>query len=314
MGESNIPQMAVSVIIPTRNEGEFITESLASVFNQSVKPLEVIVVDGRSTDNTVERAKQFPVKIVTEEIPTSLPNARNLGVKEAKGQVVFIMDADVVLLNDCIKNALKYFVDSNVIAVTPNELSIPHTRIEKIQMDWIRGTANPIRTGFGLSVFAKFFRKDIFDSISFDPSLGYGEDDDFGRRLKKLFPDTGRILRAKESEISPHHSHSLKELWSQYRWYGRTFGKYFPKNPSVKMMLNFMSFLFPILVLVTLFVAFVFPQALFLLILFSGLFITRNLLACYRVKSKGFFYFIGFEFIRSASFLDGIFQNLLKYE
>ena len=52
----------ISVIIPVRNEAKRIERCLEAVFSQSLKPHEVIVVDGRSTDKTVEKASQFPVK------------------------------------------------------------------------------------------------------------------------------------------------------------------------------------------------------------------------------------------------------------
>jgi glycosyltransferase involved in cell wall biosynthesis len=115
---------AVSVIIPTKNEEQVIHECLSSVFNQPLKPLEVIIVDGRSTDNTLKETRQFPVKVITETEPTSLPNARNLGTKNAKGDVIFIMDADVILDKNCIKNAIKYYEDPDTIAVIPSEQNV----------------------------------------------------------------------------------------------------------------------------------------------------------------------------------------------
>ena len=48
-----------------------------------LSPSEVIVVDGRSTDNTIKVATEFPVKVFTESEPSSLPNARNVGVENS---------------------------------------------------------------------------------------------------------------------------------------------------------------------------------------------------------------------------------------
>ncbi|MCW3129321.1 MAG: glycosyltransferase [Methanophagales archaeon] len=50
----------ISVVVPIRNEK--IERCLEAVFNQTIKPFEVTVVDGHSTDNTMENAKKFPVK------------------------------------------------------------------------------------------------------------------------------------------------------------------------------------------------------------------------------------------------------------
>jgi len=81
----------ISVIIPTRNEGKVIHSCLSSVFYQSVKPLEVIGVDGRSTDDTLEEARQFPVKILSQTGPTSLPSARNLGIQLKKSLRIHVL-------------------------------------------------------------------------------------------------------------------------------------------------------------------------------------------------------------------------------
>ena len=95
--KEKISELNVSVIIPTKNEGPAIQGCLSSVFNQSLKPLEVIVVDGRSSDDTVTQAQQFDVKVITETEPASLPNARNLGVKNAKGEIILIIDETLPL-------------------------------------------------------------------------------------------------------------------------------------------------------------------------------------------------------------------------
>ncbi len=60
----------ISVIIPVKNEAEKIERCLEAVFNQTIKPFEVIVVDGHSTDKTVERVRKFPVKPLYEDYHT----------------------------------------------------------------------------------------------------------------------------------------------------------------------------------------------------------------------------------------------------
>jgi glycosyltransferase involved in cell wall biosynthesis len=244
MNALNQSKMTVSVIIPTKNSQQVIYECLSSVFDQSLKPLEVIIVDGRSTDDTLKIACQFPVKVITEVEPTSLPNARNLGIENAKGEVILIIDADVILDKNCIENAIKNFEDPNIVAVVPSEHSVSHSHLEKIQIEWLRGTANPMRTGIGISVFAEFFRKLVFKKIKFDPTLGYGEDDDIQQKLKRLCRDSGKIIHSWDSRIYVHHPHTLKELRTQYTWYGRTLRRYLSKAHSIKSIFSFFSLYF----------------------------------------------------------------------
>jgi len=312
MKASYLSKATVSVIIPTKNEEQVIHECLSSVFNQSLKPSEVIIVDGRSTDNTLKIARQFPVKVITEVEPTSLPNARNLGIETAKGETIFIMDADVILYKNCIENAVKYFEDPNIIAVIPSEQNVAHTRLEKIQIKWLRGTANPVRMGIGISVFAEFFRKMIFKQIKFDSYLGYGEDEDFQKRLKWLYGGSGKIIHARDSKILVHRPHIFKELWAQWTWWGRTSIKYLLKDPSIKTILNLGSDLTPTILLVLGFLTLFFPQVLPFLVLVSALLVARNLIACYRSKFTYFVEFIGFEFIRSLFFVTGIIQGFFS--
>ena len=54
----------VSIIIRTKNEEKWISSCLRSVFRQDYKNIEVVLVDNESTDNTVIKAKEFPIKIV----------------------------------------------------------------------------------------------------------------------------------------------------------------------------------------------------------------------------------------------------------
>jgi glycosyltransferase involved in cell wall biosynthesis len=314
MNASDLSKTTVSVIIPTKNEEQVIYECLSSVFNQSLKPLEVIIVDGRSNDNTLREARQFPVKIITEAEPTSLPNARNLGIENAKGEIIFIMDADVTLEKDCIKNAVKYFEDSNIIAVIPSEQNVAHGRLEKIQIDWIRGSANPIRSGIGISVFAEFLRTTVFKKIEFDSNLGYMEDGDFQQRLKRLYEGSGKIIHARDSKISVHYCHTFRELRTQFTWYGRTFRRYLLKDFSIKAILNLGSLLAPTILLILGFITLFFAQALPLLVLVFALLVARNLIACYRSKSTYFFEFVGFEFVRSIFFVIGIIQGFFSKE
>ena len=57
----------ISVVIPVKNMAGKIEQCLKAVFAQSLPPYEVVVVDGRSTDGTAERAQNFPVKIFYQD-------------------------------------------------------------------------------------------------------------------------------------------------------------------------------------------------------------------------------------------------------
>ena len=310
----NQSQPRVSVIIPTRNEEQVIRECLSSVFEQSLKPYQVIIVDGHSIDNTLKEARRFPVEIFVESAPTSLPNARNIGIENARGDLLFIMDADTVLKRDCLEKAVECFQNPEVFAVIPALEITAHTKLERTQDKWLRGTSNPLRHGIGIFTFAEFFRKEVFENVRFDPDLGYGEDDDFQQRFKQVYKGCGKIIYAHDCKISVHYPHTFKELRSQWTWWGRTFTRYLSKHASTRTFLILGSILAPTILLILGFLTLFFTLAVPFLILVAALLVARTLIACYRSKSINFVEFMAFEFIRSLFFVVGVIQGFFSEE
>lgn len=85
----------VSVVIPAYNAEPFLAETLRSVLEQTLAPLEVLVVDDGSTDRTGEIARLFgpPVRCIRQE-NRGLSGARNTGIREARGELIALLDAD----------------------------------------------------------------------------------------------------------------------------------------------------------------------------------------------------------------------------
>jgi hypothetical protein len=86
----------ISVIIPTWNEEKYLTKCLDSLVNQSWHgSFEIIVVDGGSTDRTVQVAEKYTDKVFVE--PSLLVGAaRNLGARNARGNLLAFIDADTI--------------------------------------------------------------------------------------------------------------------------------------------------------------------------------------------------------------------------
>lgn len=85
----------ISVIIPTYNCSNYIIEAIESIINQTYKDIEIIVVDDGSTDDTYKILKPYLHKIKYIYQNNSGPSkARNVGIKEAKGEYIAFLDAD----------------------------------------------------------------------------------------------------------------------------------------------------------------------------------------------------------------------------
>ncbi len=91
-----------SIIIPVYNVEKYLDKCLSSVFNQTEKEFEVIVVNDGTKDNSMAIAKKYPVKIITQK-NQGLSVARNTGVKKAQGDYLIFLDSDDYLEKDLLK-------------------------------------------------------------------------------------------------------------------------------------------------------------------------------------------------------------------
>ena len=85
----------VSVIVPTFNRVDFVYKAIKSISSQTFQPLEIILVDNNSEDNTSEMvAKHFrSVKILIQK-KQGVSASRNCGIREASGNWIAFLDSD----------------------------------------------------------------------------------------------------------------------------------------------------------------------------------------------------------------------------
>jgi len=84
----------VTVIVPARNAMPFLPEALASIVAQEVAGMEILVVDGASTDGSREAAAAFSQVRLIEQAGRGLAAARNSGLAAAQGNLIAFLDAD----------------------------------------------------------------------------------------------------------------------------------------------------------------------------------------------------------------------------
>ncbi|HNY13366.1 MAG TPA: glycosyltransferase, partial [Candidatus Wallbacteria bacterium] len=107
-----MPEKLVSVIIPTHNRGDLITETIESVLAQSYKNIEIIVVDNGSTDDTEEIIKKISapaLRYIKQENSGGPASPRNVGVGMARGEYIAFLDSDDIWLSDKIKRQVEIF-------------------------------------------------------------------------------------------------------------------------------------------------------------------------------------------------------------
>jgi glycosyltransferase involved in cell wall biosynthesis len=110
--------MTVSIVIRAFNEGKHIAHLLEAIMQQTADDIETILVDSGSTDDTVDTASQFPVKIMSIQ-PDEFTFGRSLnrGIQAASGEIIVITSAHCYpVYSDWIARLTEPFVDSSVAA------------------------------------------------------------------------------------------------------------------------------------------------------------------------------------------------------
>lgn len=99
----------VSVIITLYNKENSIKRTILSALEQTYKDIEIIVVNDCSTDNSLNICNEFlpNIKVITADRNYGLPNARQTGIKHAKGNFITFIDADDYLSNDAINKCIE---------------------------------------------------------------------------------------------------------------------------------------------------------------------------------------------------------------
>lgn len=109
---------SISIVIPVYNEERQLAACLDSIAAQTVMPLEVIVVDNNSTDNTVAIARRYSFVRVLSESRQGVVHARNKGFNEAHGDIIGRIDTDTRLQPGWVARLQQIFLDDSVHAVS----------------------------------------------------------------------------------------------------------------------------------------------------------------------------------------------------
>jgi len=108
----------VSIVIPTYNYGNFVSEAVDSALAQTYNNIEVIVVDDGSTDNTKDVLVKYneSIRYIHKE-NAGLPAARNTGIEQAKGEYIAFLDSDDQWLADKVELQMEIFKSNDQVGL-----------------------------------------------------------------------------------------------------------------------------------------------------------------------------------------------------
>ena len=201
----------VSVIIPVYNSEKYLRDSLESIIDQTVKEIEIIVIDDGSTDSSPEIIEEYSNKdhrIIALSQKNSGPSkARNTGIEKSRGQWIYFMDSDDTLDSTMFQELLSVSEEYDVICSGVTKHFVGEKKHKKVMRPTPVATQNEVDFCTYLKALAvsdnqdvflnylwnKLFRSSIIKEniIRFDERIKLGEDFIF---ICEVLKKTTRIL------------------------------------------------------------------------------------------------------------------------
>lgn len=172
--------MKISCIIPTCDRPELLKESLKSVFDQTKKPYEIIIINnGHEEINLSNNQQDFTIKIFNIIPYAGVAQARNFGACQATGNYLAFLDDDDLWNNSYLENIEKAIEDINELLIISRLDKMENTKIvshrnanqDNLTIQYVL-ESNPGFNGSNIVISKKLF----FDLKGFDPKLPPSED------------------------------------------------------------------------------------------------------------------------------------------
>lgn len=111
----------VSIITPCYNQAKYLKETVENALNSSYRPIEILIINDGSTDNSLELAQELATKFsevkVFDQPNGGVSMARNHGIKKAKGEIIFPLDGDDLIAPNYIEEAVKVMISRPEVRV-----------------------------------------------------------------------------------------------------------------------------------------------------------------------------------------------------
>lgn len=276
----------VSVIMPVRNEGKYISRSLQAVLHQNYPKdcMEILVIDGASDDETRAIIANFQVdysNIILIDNPHKIvPYGLNLGILQAKGEIIVRVDGHCEIAPNYVRNCVTHLMDENISVVGGPMQTIGETLSAKaiaVVMSSPFGVGgSAFRTVKNRSMFVEtvpfpaYRKTTLLQTGPFDEELVRNQDDEYNYRIGK---QGGKILLSPDISSVYYSRSSLRSLWHQYYQYGYWKVRVMQKHPVQMRIRQFVPPLFILALFFSGILFLFFPKLIFLSIIVPSLYL-----------------------------------------
>lgn len=248
----------VSIVMPVRNEADFIDRSLNAVLAQDYphESLELIVADGLSTDATRAMIEKYQmtsdIPIIIVDNPKKIaPSGLNRAIAKAKGDIIVRVDGHCEIEPDYVSNCVKYLQDEKAEGVGGPIETLGETlqaqAIAVVMSSTFGVGGSAFRTVNDREMYVDTvafpgYNREIFEKVGyFNEELVRNQDDEFNYRIRK---SGGRILLAPDIRSRYFSRSTFKSLWRQYFQYGYWKIRVFQLHPKQMSLRQFIPFTF----------------------------------------------------------------------
>jgi len=219
-----------SIVIRAYNEEKYIGRLLEGIQQQTIKDVEILLVDSGSTDGTVSISESFGARVV--RIPSSeftFGRSLNLGIQEATGELIVIASAHVYpVYPDWLESLLRPFEDKNVALTYGKQRGPDSAKFseQQIYQHWYPDISQWHQATAFCNNANAAIRKNLWQQNPYDETLTGLEDLAWGKWAKE---QGYAIAYMAEAEIIHVHNETPKGIFNRYRREAMAFKKIYPE-------------------------------------------------------------------------------------
>jgi glycosyltransferase involved in cell wall biosynthesis len=182
----NFPK--ISIVIPSYNQGQYLEETILSVVNQRYSNIELFVIDGGSSDNSIDVIRKYEQHLTwwVSEKDKGQSEAINKGLSKATGEIITWINSDDLLIEGSLHKVAAHFSDlpEGTGLIHGGVIKFKGNEVLETRLTYLPPCLESYLSGMAFSQPSAFFKKKFLDVVGFlDNDLHYGMDYDLFMRL-----------------------------------------------------------------------------------------------------------------------------------